>query len=91
MASETKQGKQGSCPFTVDVKSESLFFLSFCARRNRALAMKSTPSALFRVLDLIFRWKFTDFSGGSVTEKASHSTAASLPATALLFMCNCFF
>lgn len=53
--------------------------------------MKSTPSALFRMLDLIFRWKFTDFSAGSLTEKASHSTAAPLPAAALLFMCNWVF
>lgn len=52
--------------------------------------MESTPSALFRLLDPIFRWKFTDFSGGGVVEKASRSAAAPLPAPALLFMGDCF-
>lgn len=42
-------------------------------------------------LEFIFIWKFTHFSGGSVTEKALHSTAALLPTLAFLFMCNYFF
>lgn len=85
MVSETKQRKGGKLrPFSRCKEWD------ICTKCNKTRAMKSTPSALFRLLDLIFRWKFTDFSGGGVIEKASRRAAAPLPTHALLFMGDFF-